>query len=502
MGRYYNKFLGKNIDLAPLGIERREDNTPYFCTPKGASIIGWAGVDGIHYCFIRGFGEMVFAVNPMAIAPDYVKPLAASFEDFLRLLLAGKDANLLEQAWQWSAETFYETLKGGKSDPSVDDTLQQIRETMHLTPMEKPWEYMHKLQDGFDSSKIKYSEDFYDPDMNENAPPAEWAVYFDGSIYGHSGRSKAGREITVGKEFQFAGRTWLIPAVYSCSQGLVVDFCMRVDAQAYQHFLDEWNDAFDGRDEEQLSRREQMLAEMRNPLWLDFSPEVIVNGKSMLRKHGSGMCYIPGDSNDREVRQVIDHYQLDPSFAWSFSRASFPWATGRRPEIRSLELNMMQEPVSVPGEVFEVAGPGDQVTFQAPGTLGAVTLTVKDYAPQVLEPEITHWGGMECPSCYTMMTYTLSPEPEAGKLQICDLAECDQSRPINPAANENLSNCCAAAIGIIGGADGPTTIAIAAPAEKHEFAACSSPHFEPTSKIQWYPVFQVTEHAPVSVKLI
>ncbi len=71
MGKYYNKFLEKNIDLASLGIERREDNPSYFCTPRGASIIGWAGVDGIHYCFIRGFGEMVFAVSPMEIAPNY-----------------------------------------------------------------------------------------------------------------------------------------------------------------------------------------------------------------------------------------------------------------------------------------------------------------------------------------------------------------------------------------------------------------------------------------------
>jgi hypothetical protein len=37
----------------------------HFCTPKGAKVIGWAGVDGIHYCFVRGFGEMVFAVSPM-----------------------------------------------------------------------------------------------------------------------------------------------------------------------------------------------------------------------------------------------------------------------------------------------------------------------------------------------------------------------------------------------------------------------------------------------------
>lgn len=59
MDRTYQKLIRLGIDLAPLGIERRTENIPYSCTPKGASILGWAGVDGIHYCRIRGFGDMV-----------------------------------------------------------------------------------------------------------------------------------------------------------------------------------------------------------------------------------------------------------------------------------------------------------------------------------------------------------------------------------------------------------------------------------------------------------
>ena len=63
MDKTFEKFLRSGLDLSPVGVERREENTPYFCTPKGASIFGWAGVDGIHFCFIRGFGGMVFAVS-------------------------------------------------------------------------------------------------------------------------------------------------------------------------------------------------------------------------------------------------------------------------------------------------------------------------------------------------------------------------------------------------------------------------------------------------------
>ncbi len=102
---------------------------------------------------------------------------------------------------------------------------------------------------------INYHEDVYNSDRNQNALLREWAVYYDGSIYGYSGRAKAGLEIPVGQEFQYAGRTFLVPAVYSCAKGLVVDFCMWVDPEEYQRFIDFWNSQFEGRDGEDLNRR-------------------------------------------------------------------------------------------------------------------------------------------------------------------------------------------------------------------------------------------------------
>lgn len=46
MNRILKKFLQRGVDLSPVGVELREDNTNYFCTPKGASVFGWAGIDG------------------------------------------------------------------------------------------------------------------------------------------------------------------------------------------------------------------------------------------------------------------------------------------------------------------------------------------------------------------------------------------------------------------------------------------------------------------------
>lgn len=155
-----HQFLKRGIDLAPLGVERRTSNETYFCTPKGASMIGWAGVDGIHYCFIRGFGEMVFAVSPMNAAPDYVHPIARNFTDFLRLLLACADASALEQAWMWDKDTFEDFLEKNPATAEQEKTCAKLSETMKLTAMEQPWVYIKTLQASFDYSKIRYTEDF------------------------------------------------------------------------------------------------------------------------------------------------------------------------------------------------------------------------------------------------------------------------------------------------------------------------------------------------------
>ena len=75
----YQKFLKSGISLTAFGIMPVTDGDgfyPYFCTPKGASIIGRTGVDGVHYCFVRGFGETVFVVMPMNEPNEYVKPVA------------------------------------------------------------------------------------------------------------------------------------------------------------------------------------------------------------------------------------------------------------------------------------------------------------------------------------------------------------------------------------------------------------------------------------------
>ena len=57
MNLLYEKYKNLKIDGSWIGLEAGTQ-TPYFCTPIGAEIIGWD--NGIHYCFIKSFGDMVF----------------------------------------------------------------------------------------------------------------------------------------------------------------------------------------------------------------------------------------------------------------------------------------------------------------------------------------------------------------------------------------------------------------------------------------------------------
>ena len=41
----YEQYIKNKFDLSAFGIERGESRSDYFCTPKGAKIIGWTGAD-------------------------------------------------------------------------------------------------------------------------------------------------------------------------------------------------------------------------------------------------------------------------------------------------------------------------------------------------------------------------------------------------------------------------------------------------------------------------
>ena len=131
--------------------------TPFFCTPIGAQIIGWD--NGIHYCFIKGFKEIVFCVNPETCCNYYVYPLAKDFTDFLRLLLSLKTTNAIQQVVWMDKDAFEnfmndpDEVRYTSSEP-VQSILQNISSNLEVEPIENPFDYIKKLQKDFSKKSL------------------------------------------------------------------------------------------------------------------------------------------------------------------------------------------------------------------------------------------------------------------------------------------------------------------------------------------------------------
>ena len=158
----YEKYCQLEIDGRWIGLEKSDMCVEYFCTPLDATVIGWE--NSIHYCFIKGYRDMVFAVNPETCVDKYVYPLATNFKEFLRLILACGSTTAVEQIIGWSKDQFEDFLhsEDNKVFPEQAEVLKIVAEELKLQPMEDVYGYVKSVQELFDDRKIKYSNEYYD----------------------------------------------------------------------------------------------------------------------------------------------------------------------------------------------------------------------------------------------------------------------------------------------------------------------------------------------------
>jgi hypothetical protein len=164
MDLLYEKYKNLKIDGSWIGLEAGAQ-TPYFCTPIGAEIIGWD--NGIHYCFIKGFGDMVFCVNPEPCCDYNVYPIARNFCDFLGLILATGNTNTLQQIIWWDKKRFEDFVNSTEEQeyrvrPEVQGVLSTIRKGIDITPIDTPFEYVKDLQSNFPYEQIPFTNEYYD----------------------------------------------------------------------------------------------------------------------------------------------------------------------------------------------------------------------------------------------------------------------------------------------------------------------------------------------------
>ena len=470
----YRQFLRTGIDLAPLGVERRTgaDNAGYFCTPRGADVIGWAGVDGIHYCFVRGFGDAVFAVNPSNSAPDTVHVLARSFEDFLRLLLACGDAAYPEQAWMWDEARFDAELAAAEFTGEAKEALSALR-SLGLTPMDAPWRYLRELQENFDASKLRFPPEMYDTDMNPAPPVPEWKVRADG---GFPGGGRAARELPLGVRFRRGEEEWHVPSVYVSGKNVLVDLVRAVPREILRAYREKFSGS--------LSPAQQAAAEAENPFELTAAPRLTVNGETLASASGAFLYFDPDeDAPNPWMRAAIAHYALDASCGWILGRYLF--VRSRAGEIRSASLTLRARARWLPCGRLALDCAGGEARFTHPVSGVVHTLHVTEWEEQTVPS-----GDYGFPQHCVLMRFTLSPELADRDFTVQDKNEPDERRAsfgtegVIGGADERQASFGTKCV--IGGADGPTAIFVTVPRSGNGHTAVSSLHYDAGVVPDWH----------------
>ena len=326
----YTEFKRMHIDLGALGAEGGRNAVRYTCTPKGAKIFGWAGVDGIHFCTIKGFGETIFSVSPMNPGQDCVQPLARDMGDFLRLLLACGDTAALEQAWMWTEAQFEEYLREYPPTEDQRAVMREIEEKCGLTPMEEPWRYLKEVRAETDCSGLRFEKEYEELLHPVKCEPQEWAVYFEYGFGGKKPRHRPGREITLGKTFTWGKEEWLVPAMYCCSEGVVLDLLKKVPLEALERFAEKWGLEENGEPRRELTPAEQDAMEAENPMEERFRAEVTVNGQPLRESSGYGRYWRSEDGCcDEDADRVLEHYELERDCGWAIWRVCCLWNGGK-----------------------------------------------------------------------------------------------------------------------------------------------------------------------------
>ena len=500
-------FKKTKIDLSLLGFDMNGDFELYYCTPKKAQIVASSGVDGIHFCTIPQFGEIIFAVSPM-IFGDCVHPIARCFEDLLSLLLHCGDIAALEQCYAWDEEQYKAFLIDNPATEKQQAVLDEIKNKCGLEPISDSFAYVKELQAEFDLSQIPYTEDYFDPEMNAAAPevPTEWAVYFEHGFWNKNAKGKPGEEIVINKTFSWGDEIWHIPAVYSCSKGLVVDFCIEIQPEKEKAFIDKWYPVL-ARDEN-ISDELREQIEQENPIDVNFRTHLRVNGKPVIAKHGNAIQWLPesclpdGERCERESKEIIRYYGLDETKSWSFHRISFPWESKRKPEIKNISLKLERELVTIQGVHFKNPSVGDVISFVHPIHNTEHKLTVLAYEKQEFPRQGFQHEEYEFPTLHTAMTYTLEPELSGRNFQVRDCLQNEQPKRKPRNQFEPQASYDACAIAIIGGADGPTAVFVSDGQKSEHHRALSALRFEYTDDIEWKIVFREKLIEDIEIELL
>lgn len=312
----------------------------------------------------------------------------------------------------------------------------------------------------------------------------DWKVFFHNKKY-----ERPGKEIPVNKSFARGEQTWFVPSAYACRDGLVIDFCVSADNGAVKNFINKWQ-----RRGNHYTLEEQNEFERENPLNTECRLFAIINGRESRIRQSSLEHYFPfSESSDYNSASpdFLNHYNLNTENCYAFLRAYFPWKTKLKPNIKSLKLRLEELPSALPAEKFTVSKAGEKISLTNPFTNKKHELFITEF----IKEEIHTFDdeSYEFPTKCTLTKFTLTPDLPNTEFYLQDTA------PNSPVKNK-IPN--AAAVGIIGGADGPTAIILKSDKSEKGHTAISSLHFDAVDSVQFRAFFVKQDDTKYEVELI
>lgn len=309
-----------------------------------------------------------------------------------------------------------------------------------------------------------------------------------------------GKKIISGREFNWNGRQWKIPAVYLCEDGLAVDFCILVPGADAEKYLSRW---YNKCLENKLTDEENEILEKENPFCLSFHAAAFLGEIELPGLGASSVSWHPCSTGREyigpEAEELMESYGCSRKEGWLFVRSSFGWPDGIKPEttqehLSSLRLTLTAHPVFYPGFHFktEEGQTPQDLTFTHPVTMEVYTLNIISCEAGRLPGDVfSRDRGLVYPRNYLSLSYKVTPDlpPEVFRIQDCN--PCDPPRGEKDASKHPL----ASSVSIIGGASGPVSIFIAGKNAEGSisYPACSAPRFSPVKSVEWRTSFYIRE---------
>lgn len=325
---------------------------------------------------------------------------------------------------------------------------------------------------------------------------AGWRVCFDGGFWTQKGR--AGQELRLDRSADWDNRTVYIPSAYLCGKGIVLDILTRAEPEAIRAFAEKWSLSPES-DGSELTSGQRELCMAENPLRVGYSPTLCVNGKRLKAIGGSGFAWNPvfQGENCKEEHAALEHYGLDTSVGWMLMRWHFAWVTKRRPKHGSMILTLHADETLLDGPQFTIA-PGEHIAFTHPVSGVRHTLTALSLDAETVgrgRQEMSRVGVLRHPMHTQRLTYTISPDLPETSFTLRDSAPPD---PVRLESGAGFSG----AVGVIGGADGPTALYLHSDGDSEAHEAYSAVTDAPRGTVVWELLFRKAPCTDLTMELL